>query len=69
MICQLKEILEEKGIKQSWLADKVGIGNSHLSRIIHGVLPRLDLAYKIAEALDLTVYDIWVPERKKAPNQ
>jgi putative transcriptional regulator len=66
MKCNLRKILNVRGIKQSWLADKVGIGEAHMSRIKNGLLPRLDLAYRIAEALGLTVYDIW--EIEKSPH-
>jgi putative transcriptional regulator len=64
MKCNLRRILIEKGIKQTWLCEQVEIGNSHMSRIKNGLLPRLDLAYRIAEALELTVYDVWEIEKK-----
>jgi putative transcriptional regulator len=67
--CNLRKILNERGIKQSWLAEEVKIGSAHMSRIKNGLLPRLDLAYKIAAALGLTVYDVWeIEEAKKAPS-
>lgn len=60
MRCRLKQILEERGIKQKWLSEKTGISESHLSRIVTGrITPTLEVAYRIAAALGLTVYDIW----------
>ncbi|GIM46816.1 hypothetical protein DNHGIG_23650 [Collibacillus ludicampi] len=63
MKCRLKEILEERGIKQKWLCERTGVGVSHMSRIIGGkMIPTLEVAFKIAAALGLTVHDIWEPD-------
>lgn len=55
----LRKILNERGIPQSWLAEEVKAGEGQISRIKNGWFPPLDLAYRIAKALGLTVYDIW----------
>jgi putative transcriptional regulator len=66
--CNLRKVLRERGIVQTWLCERVEISNAQMSRIVNGMMPRLDLAYRIAEALELTVYDIWeIEETKKAP--
>lgn len=33
---QLKEKIRQSGLKQNWIADKVGIGNSHLTMMLNG---------------------------------
>lgn len=63
MKSKLKEIIEGRGLKQTYIADKIGVDKTHLNRIVNGnILPKLDLAYRIAEVLELTVYDIWKVE-------
>lgn len=61
--CRLKDILDERGIKQKWLIEKTGISQSAMSRIVNGTsLPTLEAAYKIAQALDVHIEDIWKPD-------
>ncbi|GAX91263.1 transcriptional regulator [Effusibacillus lacus] len=63
MKCRLKVILAEKGLKSKWLAEKAGIQNATLSRIINGkTIPTLDVAFRIAEALGMSIHDIWERE-------
>lgn len=46
------------GLKQSELAEKVGISEKHLSKIETGKnYPALDNFFKIIEALNLSLYD------------
>lgn len=33
---QWKEVLEERGIKQTWIAEKTGISPEHISNILAG---------------------------------
>jgi DNA-binding XRE family transcriptional regulator len=57
---RLKEILSDRGIKQVWLAEKVGIDKRTLSNIISNKYnTSLDVALKIAYVLDLTVNEIF----------
>ena len=59
----LKMILDERGIKNVWLAEKAGLNNSTIGNIIknrHN--PNVEVAIKIAKALNLTVEDIWTVE-------
>jgi putative transcriptional regulator len=53
----LKEALDGRMIK--WLADKTGINRNTISSYLKGTVPSLDNAYKIADALGKSVYDIW----------
>jgi len=57
---RLKKILEESGIKQSWLAEKANVTTSALSVVVNGKsLPNLRTAQKIARALNTTVDYLW----------
>ena len=57
---RLKEILDERGTKNVWLAEKAKINNSTVGNIIknrHN--PNVEVAIRIAKALDMKVEDIW----------
>jgi DNA-binding XRE family transcriptional regulator len=57
---RLKEILEERGIKQTWLAEKAGIDRSTLNFVISNKKStNLETGMRIARALDLKVEDIF----------
>lgn len=56
---RIKEVLEEKGIKQTWLAEKLGKSfNMVNSYVQNRQQPRLEVLYKIAEILDIEVKDL-----------
>lgn len=55
----LEKILDEKGIKKSWLAKETGLNKNTITNWINGSIPRLDQAYKTAKILNKNVYDIW----------
>jgi putative transcriptional regulator len=58
--CGLKVIMAERGLKQSWLAERTGITRTTLSFLVNNkTLPTLEVAYKIAVELDMNVMDIW----------
>lgn len=58
--CNLKNILKYRGIKQSHLSSKVGVTNQAIHSWHTGKsAPSLETAFKIAEYLDCSVYDIW----------
>lgn len=56
---RIKEVLEEKGIKQTWLADKLGksfcITNSY---VCNRRQPSLEVLFQIAEILNVDVKDL-----------
>ena len=62
---KLKEILEGRGIKQVLLADKAGINRNTIAGMIAGNTPKIDVAYRIANILDLKVEDIWINDNSK----
>ena len=61
---RIKEVLEEKGIKQTWLAEKLGKSYP----IINGYAqnrnqPKLEVLYNIARILDVDVKDLLVSKQ------
>ena len=63
---RIKEVLEEKGIKQKWLAEKLDKSYN----IVNGYVqnrqqPRLEILMNIAEILDVDVKDLIISNKKK----
>ena len=57
---RLKEILTERGIKQSWLVDHLNLTKGTVSNIINNKYPTsLDIAFKIAKLLNMQLIDIF----------
>ena len=53
---KIKKIMKQRGITQSWLAQKTGATEATLSRYINGNRkPQADIAAAIAEALDVSL--------------
>lgn len=61
----LKRVLLEEGRKQSWLAEKVGVDQPTLSRIVRGLHCDAETRTKIADALGREVQELW-PEPQAA---
>lgn len=58
---RIKKVLEEKGIKQTWLAEKLGKSyNMVNSYVKNRQQPRLEILYKIAEILEVEVKELLV---------
>ena len=56
---RIKEVLKEKGIKQIWLADKLGKSfNTVNSYVQNRQQPRLEVLGEIAEILDVNLKDL-----------
>lgn len=64
MESRLKEILDERGIKYSFIAKKAGIATSTMTNLVKGGLPTLPVAYRIARELGMSLEEIWVEEDK-----
>ncbi len=61
---RIKEVLEEKGIKQKWLAEKLGKSyNMVNSYVKNRQQPRLEVLYKISEILEVDVKEL-LPDTK-----
>jgi putative transcriptional regulator len=56
---RIKEILEEKGIKQTWLADKLGKSYNMVNGYVQNrQQPRLEVLREIAEILDVDIKEL-----------
>lgn len=62
---RIKEILDKKGIKQTWLAEQLGksypIVNGYVT---NKTQPRLEVLYEIARILDVNVKDLLADEKE-----
>lgn len=58
---RIKQVLEEKGIKQKWLAEKLGKSYNMVNGYVQNrQQPRLEVLYEIAKILDVEVKDLLV---------
>lgn len=58
---RIKEVLKEKGIKQIWLADKLGKSSEMVNWYVQNrQQPRLEVLNDIAEILDVDVRKLLV---------
>lgn len=61
---RIKDVLEEKGIKQKWLAEKLGKSfNSVNSYVQNRQQPRLEVLNEIAKILDVDIKDLIVSNK------
>ena len=57
---KLEDLIQERGLKKSWIAKNVNIAPGTLSKIISGEsIPTLPVALRIAELLEETVEELW----------
>ena len=62
---RIKEVLTEKGIKQTWLADRLGKSFNMVNAYAQNRRqPTLQVLYRIAELLDVDVRDLLVEKKK-----
>ncbi len=62
---RIKEVLERKGIKQTWLAEQLGKSYN----IVNGYVqnrqqPRLEVLYEIARILEIDVRELLLDQKK-----
>lgn len=58
---RIKEVLEEKGIKQTWLAEKIGKSFSQTNAYVcNRRQPSIELLYEIASLLGLKRRIYWL---------
>ncbi|HRW97868.1 MAG: helix-turn-helix transcriptional regulator [Lewinellaceae bacterium] len=56
---RIKEVLEAKGIKQTWLAEKLGKSYNMVNGYVQNrQQPRLEILFQIAKILEIEVKDI-----------
>lgn len=60
---RIKEVLEEKGIKQKWLAEQLGKSYNMVNAYAQNrQQPRLEVLYEIAKILDVKVKDLLIEQ-------
>ena len=66
---RIKEVLDEKGIKQVWLANKLGKSYNILNGYVQNRnQPSLEVLYQIADILNVEVTDLLIKYDRK-PNK
>ncbi len=56
---RIKEVLEQKGIKQTWLAEKLGKSYNMVNGYVQNrQQPRLEILFEIAKILEVEVKDL-----------
>lgn len=64
---RIKEVLEEKGIKQKWLAEKLGKSYNMVNGYVQNrQQPRLKVLYEIAEILGVSAKDLLIEKSNNA---
>jgi transcriptional regulator with XRE-family HTH domain len=57
-------VLEEKGTKQTWLAEKIGKSYNMVNSYVQNrSQPGLEILYKIAETLDVDIKDLIISNK------
>ena len=66
---RIKEVLEQKGIKQSWLAEKLGKSYNMVNAYAQNrQQPRLETLMEIADILDIDVKELLVSNKPEQNN-
>ena len=61
---RIKEVLEEKGIKQKWLAEQLGKSYNMVNSYIQNrQQPRLEVRFEIAEILSIDVKELLISNK------
>ena len=56
---RIKEVLDEKGIKQTWLAEQLGKSYNMVNAYVQNrQQPRLEVLYEIADILEIDVKEL-----------
>lgn len=62
---RIKEVLEEKGIKQVWLAEKLGKSYNMINSYVQNrKQPRLEVLFEIAKILDVKPQELLVKDNE-----
>ncbi|WP_352423416.1 helix-turn-helix transcriptional regulator [Proteiniphilum sp.] len=63
---RIKEVLEQKGIKQTWLAEKLGKSYNMVNAYVQNrQQPRLETLMEIAEILDVDVKELIISNKEQ----
>ena len=64
---RIKEVLEEKGIKQKWLAEKMGKSYNMVNSYVQNRRqPSIEILVQIADILDIDVKELLVSTKTEA---
>ena len=62
---RIKEVLEEKGIKQVWLAEKLGKSFNTINGYVQNrAQPSLEILYEIAEILNVEAKELIIDRKE-----
>lgn len=62
---RIKEVLEDKGVKQTWLAERLGKSFNMVNAYVQNRRqPSIEVLYQIAELLQVEAKDLLVPNDK-----
>ncbi|MBG6129523.1 transcriptional regulator with XRE-family HTH domain [Aquimarina sp. EL_43] len=62
---RIKEVLEDKGIKQTWLSEKLGKSYNMVNSYVQNrTQPSLEVLNQVAEILDVDVKELIVSKSK-----
>lgn len=62
---RIKDILKEKGIKQTWLAEKLNKSYNMVNSYVQNrKQPRIEVLFEIAEILDVDAGDLLISTKK-----
>jgi len=63
---RIKEVLDKRGIKQTWLAEQLGKSFNTVNAYAQNrSQPPMDVLYKIAEILDISVKDLLIDNKEE----
>ncbi len=63
---RIKEVLEKRGIKQTWLAEQLGKSYNMVNSYAQNrQQPRLEVLNEIAKILDIDIVELIVSSKKK----
>ncbi|KGO78803.1 transcriptional regulator [Flavobacterium beibuense F44-8] len=63
---RIKEVLEEKGIKQTWLAERLGKSYNMVNGYVQNrQQPRLEILNEIADILNVDVRELIISNKEK----
>ena len=66
---RIKEVLEEKGIKQTWLAEQLGKSYNMVNAYVQNrQQPRIEVLYEIAKILGVNVKELLIDSDIKRTN-
>jgi len=61
---RIKEVLEEKGIKQTWLAEKLGKSYNMVNAYVQNrQQPKIEVLYEIAKLLEVEAKDLLIEQK------